>query len=211
MIRVFIVAASPLAREGMVSILRVSSGLEVVGAAADLGALDDPLSNGEVDVLLIDVHGNGQKPDLDALAVSDLASDLPVIVLTDGALPGGFAAALRAGVRAVLPLEVSAEQLVASIQAAAAGLVVLPRNQVAATADMARTPVLAELTESLTPREREVLQMLAGGLANKEIAAKLAISEHTVKFHVASILGKLGVSTRTEAVSTGIRHGLILL
>ena len=53
--------------------------------------------------------------------------------------------------------------------------------------------------------------MMAAGLANKEIAAKLAISEHTVKFHVASILGKLGASTRTEAVSNGIRHGLILL
>lgn len=211
MIRVFIVAASPLAREGLVSILRASSGLEVVGAAADLDALDDPLSNGEVDVLLIDAYRNGQKSDFNALGASDLALDLPVIVLTDGALPGGFAAALRAGVRAVLPREVSAEQLIASIQAAAAGLVVLPRDQVAATADMARTPVLAELTEALTPREREVLQMLAGGLVNKEIAAKLAISEHTVKFHVASILGKLGASTRTEAVSTGIRHGLILL
>ncbi len=53
--------------------------------------------------------------------------------------------------------------------------------------------------------------MLAGGLANKEIAARLAISDHTVKFHVASILGKLGVSTRTEAVSLGIRRGLVLL
>jgi len=67
------------------------------------------------------------------------------------------------------------------------------------------------LLEPLTKREREVLQMLAGGLANKEIAARLAISDHTVKFHVASILGKLGVSTRTEAVSVGIRRGLVLL
>ena len=70
---------------------------------------------------------------------------------------------------------------------------------------------LAELAEPLTPRESEVLQMLASGLANKEIAAKLAISEHTVKFHVASILGKLGAGSRTEAVSLGIRRGLVLL
>jgi len=68
-----------------------------------------------------------------------------------------------------------------------------------------------ELLEPLTRREREVLQMLASGLANKEIAARLAISDHTVKFHVASILGKLGASTRTEAVSVGIRRGLVLL
>ena len=73
-----------------------------------------------------------------------------------------------------------------------------------------RSPGLEELREALTPRESEVLQMLASGLGNKEIAAKLAISEHTVKFHVASILGKLGASSRTEAVSLGIRRGLVL-
>jgi DNA-binding NarL/FixJ family response regulator len=77
-------------------------------------------------------------------------------------------------------------------------------------ADPASRP-LAELAEALTPRESEVLQMLASGLANKEIAARLTISEHTVKFHVASILGKLGAGSRTEAVSLGIRRGLVLL
>jgi len=70
---------------------------------------------------------------------------------------------------------------------------------------------LADLAEELTPRESEVLQMLANGLANKEIAARLSISEHTVKFHVASILGKLGAGSRTEAVSLGIRRGIVLL
>jgi DNA-binding CsgD family transcriptional regulator len=68
-----------------------------------------------------------------------------------------------------------------------------------------------ELTEPLTPREREVLRLLASGLGNKEIAAKLKISEHTAKFHVASILGKLGAASRAEAVSIGMRNGLILL
>jgi DNA-binding NarL/FixJ family response regulator len=70
---------------------------------------------------------------------------------------------------------------------------------------------IRELPEPLTPREREVLQMISTGLGNKEIAGRLSISEHTVKFHVASILGKLGASSRTEAVSIGIRHGLVLL
>jgi DNA-binding NarL/FixJ family response regulator len=63
----------------------------------------------------------------------------------------------------------------------------------------------------LTPRELEVLQLLAAGLGNKEIASRLTISEHTVKFHVASIMGKLGAVSRTEAVTLGIRHGLIMV
>jgi DNA-binding NarL/FixJ family response regulator len=95
-------------------------------------------------------------------------------------------------------------------------LVVLLSTQVPAAVSngfssgaMPRAP--DELAEPLTPRESEVLQMLASGLANKEIAAKLAISEHTVKFHVASILGKLGAGSRTEAVALGIRRGLVLL
>jgi DNA-binding NarL/FixJ family response regulator len=74
-----------------------------------------------------------------------------------------------------------------------------------------RSGSLAELAEPLTNRERQVLQMLASGLGNKEIAARLVISEHTVKFHVASILGKFAAGSRTEAVSIGIRRGLVLL
>ena len=65
--------------------------------------------------------------------------------------------------------------------------------------------------EALTPRELEVIQFLAAGLGNKEIASRLTISEHTVKFHVASIMGKLGAASRTEAVTLGIRHGLIMV
>src|SRR5438128_1516404 len=67
------------------------------------------------------------------------------------------------------------------------------------------------LIEALTPREIEVLRLLAAGLGNKEIASRLAISEHTVKFHVSSIMGKLGAASRTEAVTLGIRHGLIMI
>jgi DNA-binding NarL/FixJ family response regulator len=67
------------------------------------------------------------------------------------------------------------------------------------------------LVEALTARELEVLQLLASGLGNKEIASRLQISEHTVKFHVASIMGKLGAASRTEAVTVGIRRGLIMI
>ena len=69
----------------------------------------------------------------------------------------------------------------------------------------------AECGAKLTPREIEVLQLLSEGLGNKEIASRLNISEHTAKFHVASILGKLGATTRTEAVTLGIRHGLVMI
>jgi DNA-binding NarL/FixJ family response regulator len=70
---------------------------------------------------------------------------------------------------------------------------------------------IQEAVEELTPREIEVLRMMAEGLANKEIATRLGISDHTVKFHISSILAKIGASTRTEAVTLGIRMGLILL
>jgi len=121
--------------------------------------------------------------------------------------------ALRAGVRAIIPRDVAAEQLRSALEAAAAGLLVVHPSELNAVlpATVGSSAPVDELLEPLTRREREVLQMLATGLANKEIAARLAISDHTVKFHVASILGKLGVSTRTEAVSVGIRRGLVLL
>jgi DNA-binding NarL/FixJ family response regulator len=67
------------------------------------------------------------------------------------------------------------------------------------------------MIEALTPREVEILQLLAAGLGNKEIASRLGISDHTVKFHVASVIGKLGAASRTEAVTLGIRHGLVMI
>jgi DNA-binding NarL/FixJ family response regulator len=142
-----------------------------------------------------------------------LASDFHVVLLAEAASPAVSAEALRAGVRAVLPNDTSPDQLAAALQAVASGLVVLhPGNVHSAVPAASVAPrSLDELVEPLTPRESEVLQMLASGLGNKEIAAKLGISEHTVKFHVASILGKLGAASRTEAVSLGIRRGLVLL
>ena len=118
--------------------------------------------------------------------------------------------AVRAGARGILPADVDAELLGKALEAVSQGLVVLhPRE--ARVGQAWRAADSLEAVESLTARERQVLQMLARGLGNKEIAARLKISEHTAKFHVASILGKLGASTRTEAISVAIRRGLILL
>jgi DNA-binding NarL/FixJ family response regulator len=112
---------------------------------------------------------------------------------------------LQSGVRAVLPRNAPGEQIAAAIHAVAAGLIaILARDD---------TPLASTeqegLAERLTPRELDVLEMLAEGLSNKMIAYRLSISEHTAKFHVNSILAKLGAGTRTEAVMRGVRLGLV--
>ncbi len=137
---------------------------------------------------------------LNALEDAELAQEYPVIRLSEQPKTAWPSKALRAGVRAVLPRDVAPEQLRAALEAAAAGLVVIHPSELdtVLSATIGPSAPLDELL--LRRREREVLQMLAAGLANKEIAARLAISDHTVKFHIASILGKLGASTRTEAV-----------
>jgi DNA-binding NarL/FixJ family response regulator len=166
---------------------------------------------------------------------------VPIILLTDDSArdadiwgrnaehggEGGFSGT----VRAVLPRNVTRAELTAAIEAVAAGLFVfhpaeadlLPRlrpRETEAEADAGPSPSPGfsivpppneQLVEPLTPREIEVLQLLAAGLGNKEIAARLHISEHTAKFHVASILSKLGAATRTEAVTQGIRRGLVMI
>lgn len=214
MISAFIVAASPLARSGLENLL-VARQVAIAGSAAHLEDLDGQLADLPADAIVIDSTGEQLESFLNSLAASGLASDFGVVVLVEPASLGPSSAALREGVRAVLPNDVSPEQLVAALQAAANGLLVLhpaqATAQVTTNGFASRSRELNELAESLTPRENEVLQMLASGLGNKEIAAKLAISEHTVKFHVASILGKLGAATRTEAVSIGIRRGLVML
>ena len=119
---------------------------------------------------------------------------------------------LQQGVKAVLPANVTGAQIAAATQAAAAGLLVLHPSEAEILWQMRGTNEAPEdLPEGLTPREIEVLRLLAEGLGNKEIASRLSVSEHTVKFHVASIMGKLGASSRTEAVMLGIPHGIILI
>jgi len=215
-IRVFIVAASPLARAGLENLLGARQ-IEAAGSVASIDALNGQLSDLAVDAILIDSTGEPFEPFVDSIIASGLATDFSVVLLTESASPAASAEAFRAGVHAVLPNDISPDQLVAALQAAAIGLLVLHPTLAPAQinnsfpAPSSRRSALEELAEPLTPRESEVLQMLASGLGNKMIAEKLGISEHTVKFHVASILGKLGASTRTEAVSIGIRRGLVLL
>ena len=212
MIRVFLIAASPLARAALQNRLKAQS-VKVVGGAASIDALASDLSDAQADILLIDAAGEPPEAIIESLADSDLAAEIPIVVLTEASAPAASVQALHAGIRAMLPSEISTDQLIAALQAAAAGLVILHPSEIPAAFPVSApaSQPLADLPEPLTRREREVLQMLAAGLANKEIAARLKISDHTAKFHVAAILGKLGASTRTEAVALGIRRGLVLL
>ena len=212
MIRVFIVAASPLIRAGLQSML-ADSRVDIAGSAVDFETISGQLVDVEPDVVLVEIAADAHEDLLNALEDAEIAREYVVVVLSEQPRADLLSKALRAGVRAVLPREVTPEQLRTALEAAAAGLVVVHPSEVndVLPAPAALSPPARELPEPLTPREREVLQMISAGLGNKEIAGRLSISEHTVKFHVASILGKLGASTRTEAVSIGIRHGLVLL
>ncbi len=135
-----------------------------------------------------------------------------VVLLTDNSDGSWVNQLLAAGARCVLRRECSSRQLAAAVQAAAAGLSALEPETVQA---LSRPPLetidLEPGEEELTPRETEVLRMMTAGLSNREIASALGISEHTVKFHITSIFGKLGTSSRTEAVTEGLRRGLVLL
>lgn len=212
MIRVFIVAASPLVRADLQSMFG-KRGVEVVGNASNIELLADQWLDLEADILLIETSGEHLEHVIDSLLRSQLGSEAAIVILSERSDPRWIVEGLRAGVRAVLPRNLSPDRLVAGFEAVAVGLIVLHPAEIDAmfaAAEPESTP-LEDLAEPLTRRENEVLQMLASGLSNKEIAARLAISEHTAKFHVASILGKLGAGSRTEAVSLGIRRGLVLL
>ena len=134
----------------------------------------------------------------------------PAIVLLSTAPGAAWSArARRAGVRAVLGHDASADEIAAAVTATRAGLLVLHPGALSgasASATLARPDA-----STLTTREMEILEMMAEGMRNRAIAGRLKISRHTVKFHVASILTKLAARSRTEAVTLGVRRGLISL
>jgi DNA-binding NarL/FixJ family response regulator len=131
------------------------------------------------------------------------------VALSDDPDPAWVRSAVAASVNAILARDANADDLSLALQAAEAGLLLLhptsARGLIAT--NLAQSP--NEFAEELTGRECQVLRLVSAGFANKEIASRLEISEHTVKFHISSILGKLNVASRTEAVSLGIRRGII--
>ncbi|HEY4137904.1 MAG TPA: response regulator transcription factor, partial [Casimicrobiaceae bacterium] len=160
----------------------------------------------EPDVIVVDASGESgaTAANLQTGSSSDIGADIPIVVLEshDGAEASGSELLRQGTARAVLPVTVSPAELAAALRAVTSGLIVLHPSTIGAihhAAAVSTSHATEEFTEPLTKREREVLQMLAAGLGNKEIAARLNISDHTAKFHVGSILGKLGAASRAEA------------
>ena len=216
-LRILIIADDPLARAGLAALLAEQPGCVVAGRATRADDLGAAVEVGRPDVLLWDL-GWDPAPALARLAgyISAARTDEPIAVLLSD---GSHAARVwSAGARVLLPRNADPEHLVAALTAAAHGLAVIAPefadiliHAPADTETPRARPEQADLVENLTPRELEVLRLLAEGLPNKAIALRLGRSEHTVKFHVNAILGKLAVASRTEAVVRATRLGLIPL
>lgn len=209
-IRTLVVAASPLARAGLAALLGGQS-VNVIGQIADDPDFADGVDLHRPDALVWDM---GYEPLLILDRLTELGSSPPLILALVGderAALDTAGALIAQGVRGILLQSAPPDALVTALLALAAGLSVLPPRVAAA---LAPEPILGEgpgATDTLTPREAEVLNLIAEGLPNKTIAARLSISEHTVKFHVNAILTKLGAQSRTEAVVRATRLGLIAL
>ncbi len=198
MIRVAIVASSAIVRAGLESMALSGGGVEIVTSAATLADV-------HADVALVQSE-----------EVPDLTGWPPTILLVDPAGTASILELLRSGARAVLPAQANANEISGALLAIAAGLIVIHPHDLEdvfpATQRAVDSGVLdSARLDSLSPREVEVLGMIAEGLSNKTIAWQMQISEHTVKFHVGSIMTKLNAGSRTEAVTRGLRQGLIYL
>jgi DNA-binding NarL/FixJ family response regulator len=204
-LRVLVVGEDPLARSGLIALLAAAEDFTITGQAApdEAGAL---VRGTDADVVLWDT-GVETPADLEALHEVAERGGPALVVLTGG--ESRVPDLLGAGARGVLTRETDGARLMAALQAVALGLVVV--DQRFSEGALRRRAAAEPLVESLTPRELEVLHLIGQGLSNRAIAERLAISEHTAKFHVNAILGKLGAQTRAEAVALGVRSGLLLL
>ncbi len=203
--RAFVVAPAPVTRAGLRSMLANAEGTDVrvVGEAS---SPTDSSELSEADVVLL---ANEELLEEASFAVAEDGTQALVLISDeDNAVSRLRAMQLRGW--GVVPPDAPPEELAAAVAAAGQGLIVLPK---AVTERLLHEPAASaeELSETLTAREREVLDLLGHGLSNKLIGRELHISEHTVKFHISSLYAKLGVNNRAEAVSRGARYGLISL
>jgi DNA-binding NarL/FixJ family response regulator len=215
-----VAVANPALRAGLRSLLAADERLEVVAEARDLSGW--PELAHALDVLVL------ASPDDPQAALAALPQDLsaepfPAVLLLSDDPGAGLLSQLGLPAWGLLPLEATAEELSAAVAALGQGLLVGASHLVQPLISTPRRPAPAlqihsgdldpslQALETLTARESEVLQLLAQGLANKQIAVALGISEHTVKFHVSAIYAKLGAASRTEAVSLAARRGLLVL
>ena len=202
MIRVAVVAPAMALRVGLREVLGSLSEIDVIAEAARV----EELSASGVDVLVL--------ASADGLRTLEAESAPAVLLLTDDPEDGRELQNQSLPAWGMLPVNASEDELGAAVRALGEGLWV---GAPALLRNLLRRPSVVEvsdtepLTDPLTGREIEVLQMMASGLANKQIAVSLSISEHTVKFHLSSLYAKFGVTSRTEAVRAGARRGLVVL
>jgi DNA-binding NarL/FixJ family response regulator len=212
MIRVLLADDQGLVRAGFRMILRAEPDIEVVGEAGDGEEAVARARETSPDVVLMDIRMPGVDG-VEATRRIAQAGGPRVLVLTTFDLDEYVYEALRAGASGFLLKDVPEEQLVAAIRVVAAGgslfAPTVTRRLIEEFARRARTPEPPAALEELTPRELEVLRLVARGLSNAEIAAELVVSEHTTKTHVASVLSKLGLRNRVQAVVLAYETGLV--
>src|SRR5215831_9013732 len=209
--RVLIGASSEVVRAGLESLLATAPTFQVVGSFPIATALAQ-FENLQPDVMLLDLESPVDETTLQALESAGMVRNSAVVILIDDP-EFSVTNALHSGIRAVIPRMATAEEIVAAIQTSVVGLVVLHPDALHSVLSpiSGYRPEFHPSDQILSPREVEVLRMIAEGLGNKEIASKLGISDHTVKFHISAIFVKLGASSRTEAVIIGIRAGMIMV
>jgi two-component system, NarL family, response regulator YdfI len=212
LIRVLVWSKSAIMRTGLETLARADNRFEVVSVGPGTADLQRMVREFSPDVVLFD--GNDEKTASSLPKFIGNANAPTSLVLVDQIRRTGILRMLQSGARGLVLRGAHAEEITEALAAVHQGLVVLSPEILEALA-----PTGGELPadeesppgEPLTPREIEVLGLLADGASNREIAHRMQISEHTAKFHVSSILNKLGATTRTEAVTRGYKEGLILI
>jgi two-component system, NarL family, response regulator YdfI len=213
-IRVSISASSAIRRAGLESIIANSSITQLVGSMHGIDALERHLRQFQPDVVVADLEHADSRWISHAPGLDEEQGAVNVLALIDAPGIGWVTRALRANVKAILNRDAPPEDIVGAIESTYSGLVVLEPDVIETVLGGLRLTTadsLKALSQALTEREIQVLQLLAEGVGNKVIATRLNISEHTVKFHISSVLSKMGAASRTEAVTQGIRNGLILI
>ena len=206
-IRILVADDHPMLREGLVAVLSTQPDFEIVGEAADGAEVVRLAEALRPDVILLDL----EMPDVDGVAalegLRDAVSAARAIVFTAYDTDERILRSLRAGARGYLLKGASRQEIFDAVRTVHAGGSLLEPGVTTRLLDHVREG--GEQTEPLTPRELEVLALISEGLHNSEIAGRLFVTERTVKFHVSSILAKLGADNRTEAVALAARRGLI--
>ena len=211
-IRILVADDHPVVRDGLVAILSTQPDFEVVGEAETGVQVIQQVAAVKPDVLLLDL----EMPELDGLQTLEQLreTNAPVraVVFTAFDTDERILGAVQAGAQGYLLKGAPREELFNAVRVVhAGGSLLQPVVASKLLRQVSHGRSNETQAESLTPREMEVLELLAQGFQNKEIAAKLVISERTVKFHVSSIMGKLGAGNRTEAVTIAAQQGLIEL